>query len=45
MGLKMINELSEMENVRHFTLAGFFISKVYPKVRGIHQFHNRAKHA
>ena len=36
---------SDMENVRNFTRAGLFISRLYPKVRELCQFLNRDKTA
>ena len=37
----MIKKLeADMENVRNFTRAGLFISRLYPKVRELRQFQN-----
>ena len=36
---------ADMENVRNFTRAGLFISKLYPKVRELRQFQNCDKTA
>ena len=34
---------TDMENVRNFTQAGYFISRFYPKVRELHQLQKRDK--
>ena len=36
---------ADMENVQHFTQAGLFISRFYPKVRELRQFQNCNKTA